>query len=93
MEGAENRDKRMSCTVNLLRFYREEVGRQEMFVRYVHKLCELHLPAEHYAEAAFALRLHADLLPWEEGEQGRLKEQLYLNMLHYFNRGKASFSA
>uniref|UniRef100_A0A224YZA8 Signaling protein n=1 Tax=Rhipicephalus zambeziensis TaxID=60191 RepID=A0A224YZA8_9ACAR len=88
MEGAENRDKRMSCTVNLLRFYREEVGRQEMFVRYVHKLCELHLPAEHYAEAAFALRLHADLLPWEEGEQGRLKEQLYLKMLHYFDRGK-----
>ncbi|KAH6928334.1 hypothetical protein HPB50_014410 [Hyalomma asiaticum] len=90
MEGAENRDKRMSCTVNLLRFYREEVGRQEMFVRYVHKLCELHLPAEHFAEAAFALRLHADLLPWEESEQGRLKEQLYLSMLHYFDRGKAS---
>ncbi|XP_077488994.1 dedicator of cytokinesis spg isoform X2 [Amblyomma americanum] len=88
LEGAENRDKRMSCTVNLLCFYREEAGRQEMFVRYVHKLCELHLPAEHFAEAAFALRLHADLLPWEDSGRGRLKEQLYLRMLHYFDRGK-----
>lgn len=88
MEGSENRDKRMSCIVNLLHFYREESSRRELFVRYVHKLCDLHVPAEHFAEAAFALRLHADLLPWEEGEQGRLKEELCLRMLLYFDRGK-----
>ncbi|GIY19723.1 dedicator of cytokinesis protein 3 [Caerostris extrusa] len=33
-----------------------------MYVRYIYKLCELHLPAENYTEAAFTLKLHSDLL-------------------------------
>lgn len=33
MQGDENRDKRMSCTVNLLNFYKNEINRKEMYLR------------------------------------------------------------
>lgn len=33
MQGEENRDKRMSCTVNLLNFYKNEINRKEMYLR------------------------------------------------------------
>lgn len=33
MQGDENRDKRMSCTVNLLNFYKNEIDRKEMYLR------------------------------------------------------------
>src|SRR5688500_1707316 len=29
MEGEENKDKRMSCTVNLLNFYKNDINRSE----------------------------------------------------------------
>lgn len=35
MQGDENRDKRMSCTVNLLNFYKNEIDRKEMYLRLV----------------------------------------------------------
>ena len=70
----------MSCIVNLLNFYKEGSGgggdskgggggdrgpnREEMFLRYVYKLHDLHLPAENFVEAAFTLKMHADLLGW-----------------------------
>lgn len=42
MQGDENRDKRMSCTVNLLNFYKNEIDRKEMYLRLVQyeKLCK-----------------------------------------------------
>lgn len=33
----ENRENRMSCTVNLLNFY-NEIGRKEMYIRYLNKV-------------------------------------------------------
>lgn len=33
-----------------------------VFHRYVNRLCELHIPAENFTEAGFALLLHAELL-------------------------------
>lgn len=33
MQGDENRDKRMSCTVNLLNFYKDEINRKELYVK------------------------------------------------------------
>jgi len=62
--GDSNRDQRMSCTVNLLNFYRSEKNRDEMFLRYVYKLHDLHVPVGNYTEAAFTLKLHADHLGW-----------------------------
>lgn len=64
LQGDENRDKRMSCTVNLLNFYRSEKNRAEMYLRYIYKLHDLHIPAGSYTEAAFTLKLHADDLTW-----------------------------
>lgn len=34
MQGEENRDKRMTCTVNLLNFYKNEINRKEMYLRF-----------------------------------------------------------
>jgi hypothetical protein len=71
----------MSCTVNLLNFYGSsgdsKQRRQEMYLRYVYKLHDLHIPPNgnttnsnslsthiNYTEAGFTLKLHADLLEW-----------------------------
>ncbi|TMW43088.1 hypothetical protein DOY81_011833 [Sarcophaga bullata] len=66
MQGEENRDKRMSCTVNLLNFYKNEINRKEMYLRYIYKLHALHLQAENYTEAGFTLKLYANMLSWGE---------------------------
>lgn len=66
MQGDENRDKRMSCTVNLLNFYKNEIDRKEMYLRYIYKLYDLHLQAENYTEAGFTLKLYADMLSWSK---------------------------
>ena len=46
--NSANLDKRMSCTVNLLNFYGtsgdSKQRRQEMYLRYVYKLHDLHIP-------------------------------------------------
>lgn len=65
MQGDENRDKRMSCTVNLLNFYKNVINRKEMYVRYIYKLYDLHLQAENYTEAGFTLKMYADMLNWD----------------------------
>ncbi|XP_046396689.1 dedicator of cytokinesis protein 3 [Ischnura elegans] len=110
IQGDENRDKRMSCTVNLLNFYKNEINRKEMYVRYIHKLHDLHLAAENFAEAGFTLQLYADQLEWTGASMGsamemgfnalppdarypgqpqwQRKEQLYHQIIHYFDRGK-----
>ncbi|XP_043244747.1 dedicator of cytokinesis protein 3-like [Amphibalanus amphitrite] len=99
MEGDENRDKRMSCTVNLLNFYKNEINRAEMYQRYIYKLHDLHVSAENYVEAAFALKLHADQLEWSTRVlhadlrfpvqcEWQRKEQLLNLMVDYLDRGK-----
>ncbi|GFT91558.1 dedicator of cytokinesis protein 3 [Trichonephila clavipes] len=99
MDGEENRDKRMSCTVNLLNFYKNEINRKEMYIRYIYKLCELHLPAENYTEAAFTLKLHADLLSfsnttlpadhrYNQQPEWQRRETLYHRIIDYFDKGK-----
>jgi len=66
LQGDENRDKRMSCTLNLLNFYKNEINRKEMYVRYIYKLHDLNLSAENFAEAGFTLLLHAQMLGWSD---------------------------
>lgn len=66
MQGDENQDKRMSCTVNLLNFYKNVINRKEMYLRYIYKLYDLHLQAENYTEAGFTLKLYADMLSWDK---------------------------
>ncbi|RWS13623.1 hypothetical protein B4U79_02826, partial [Dinothrombium tinctorium] len=98
----ENKENRMICIVNLLEFY-HRIGRQEMHIRYLYKLCDLHLECDNYTEAAYSLLLHAKLLSWSddplptqlknekypECETHReLKEKLYKDIIDYFDKGK-----
>lgn len=76
-----------------------------MYIRYVNKLCELHLDCDNYTEAAFTLQLHSKLLKWTDEKLSTflksnrhpeclthldLKEALYHDSIHYFDRGKVS---
>ncbi|XP_069488465.1 dedicator of cytokinesis protein 2-like [Ambystoma mexicanum] len=96
----ENKAYCMSCTVNLLNFYKE-IDRQAMYIRYLYKLKDLHVSYENYTEAAFTLLLHAKLLKWSDDPntahmqdrhhlhtQRQLKEALYHDIIEYFNKGK-----
>ncbi|XP_061941676.1 dedicator of cytokinesis protein 1 isoform X6 [Apis cerana] len=99
---AESQEHRMLCIVNLLEFY-SEINRKEMYIRYVNKLCELHLECDNYTEAAYSLKLHSQLLAWSDQllppllkshryllcqTHRELKEALYNDMIEYFDKGK-----
>ncbi|OCT83253.1 hypothetical protein XELAEV_18025790mg [Xenopus laevis] len=99
MKGEEPENKKLGCTVNLMNFYKSEINKEEMFMRYIHKLCDLHLQAESYTEAAFTLLLYWELLQWEERplreflnypaqSEWQRKEGLSRKIIHYFNKGK-----
>lgn len=98
----ENKENRMSCTVNVLNFYKE-IDREEMYIRYLYKLRDLHNECDNYTEAAYTLLLHAKLLKWSDepcaahltqrdgcqgNTQGQLKAQLYQQIINYFDKGK-----
>ncbi|XP_045514580.1 dedicator of cytokinesis protein 4 [Pieris brassicae] len=99
MQGAEHRDKRMSATVNLLNFYKNEIDRKEMYLRYVYKLHDLHIASDNFVEAGCTLLLYAETLSWDSDQVGvdsehpetpewKRKESLYNQVLQYFDRGK-----
>ncbi|XP_030369556.1 dedicator of cytokinesis protein 1 isoform X2 [Scaptodrosophila lebanonensis] len=98
----ESKENRMACTFSLLQFY-SEVNLKEMYIRYVYKLCALHMEFENYTEAAFTLKLHTELLLWNDTEltpqlqtdrhrhcrtHRELKEALYFDVIDYFDKGK-----
>nr|XP_021207510.2 dedicator of cytokinesis protein 3 isoform X1 [Bombyx mori] len=99
MQGAEHRDKRMAATVNLLNFYKNEIDRKEMYLRYVYKLHDLHIASDNFVEAGCTLLLYAETLSWDSDQTGvdsehpdtpewKRKEALYNQVLQYFDRGK-----
>jgi len=81
-----------------------DIKRQEMYIRYVNKLCSLHLECDDFAEAAYTLRLHSELLSWSNDPlppllrsplryptcdtHRQLKAALYHDIIDYFNKGK-----
>ncbi|XP_043925470.1 dedicator of cytokinesis protein 2 [Protopterus annectens] len=99
--GDESKGNRMSCTVNLLNFYKD-INREAMYIRYLYKLRDLHLESDNYTEAAYTLLLHTRLLKWSEEQcpshiiqnevqsqtQRQQKEHLYETILEYFDKGK-----
>lgn len=89
-------------TILLQNFY-NQINRKEMYIRYVNKLCELHLECDNFTEAAYTLRLHSKLLMWSNSEinfmlkssrypnfftHRELKEKIYYDMIDYFDKGK-----
>ncbi|KAJ8285850.1 hypothetical protein GJAV_G00031660 [Gymnothorax javanicus] len=98
----ESPEHRMSCTVNVLNFYKEK-KREDIYIRYLYKLRDLHLDCENYTEAAYTLLLHAELLEWcdkpcaphlipRDGShiwtQQELKERLFQEIICYLDKGK-----
>uniref|UniRef100_A0A8U7P426 Dedicator of cytokinesis 5 n=1 Tax=Corvus moneduloides TaxID=1196302 RepID=A0A8U7P426_CORMO len=98
----ESKENRMSCTVNVLNFYKEK-KREDIYIRYLYKLRDLHTDCENFTEAAYTLLLHAELLQWSEEpcvphllqrdtyyvySQQELKEKLYQEIISFFDRGK-----
>ncbi|KAM3867164.1 dedicator of cytokinesis protein 2-like [Diretmus argenteus] len=95
----DSRNNRMSCTVNLLNFYKDS-NREGMYIRYLYKLRDLHLDVDNYTEAAYTLLLHSRLLKWSDDvcspqfefhnsqTQRQSKETLYDTIIDYFDKGK-----
>uniref|UniRef100_A0A669DFT9 Dedicator of cytokinesis 4b n=1 Tax=Oreochromis niloticus TaxID=8128 RepID=A0A669DFT9_ORENI len=48
MKLGEVDGKKIGCTVSLLNFYKTELNKEEMYIRYIHKLYDLHLKAQNY---------------------------------------------
>ncbi|CAG7834015.1 unnamed protein product [Allacma fusca] len=82
---AENKGKKMNCINNLLTFYKN-VNLQQMYVKYVYKLNDLHVNAENYVEAGFTLLLHGDMIDFKH--EYEVKEQIHLQVIKYFDQGK-----
>uniref|UniRef100_A0AAY4E0L2 Dedicator of cytokinesis 4 n=1 Tax=Denticeps clupeoides TaxID=299321 RepID=A0AAY4E0L2_9TELE len=99
MKIGEADGKKMGCTANLLNFYKTELNKEEMYIRYIHKLYDLHFKAQNYTEAAYTLLLYDELLEWTERplrefltypmqSEWQRKECLHLTIIHNFDRGK-----
>uniref|UniRef100_A0A8C7W7B1 Dedicator of cytokinesis 3 n=1 Tax=Oncorhynchus mykiss TaxID=8022 RepID=A0A8C7W7B1_ONCMY len=43
MKGDEMENKKIGGSSNLMNFYKSEMNKEEMYIRYIHKLCDLHL--------------------------------------------------
>ena len=78
----------MSFFFTIQEFYKD-LGRLDMYIRNIHKLVKLHLLCSNYTEAGFTLLLHASLL--EVQSEGQRKEQIYLEIIEYLDKGKVVF--
>ena len=83
----------------LQNFYKDEINREEMYIRYVNKLFELHMVANNYTEAGLTLQLYAKLLNWSEQtlpkelrypsqKESMRKDMLYQEIINCFDKGK-----
>ncbi|KDQ21902.1 hypothetical protein BOTBODRAFT_169082 [Botryobasidium botryosum FD-172 SS1] len=105
-DGDEYQDDRVIATLRLLNFIRK-IGRDEIYIKYVHQLVNMHLQSQNYVEAALTLKLHSDLHDWNlssfvdplpelelpRQSQFARKETLCLLILDYLGKGKAWESA
>uniref|UniRef100_A0A3Q3DTZ1 Dedicator of cytokinesis 4b n=1 Tax=Hippocampus comes TaxID=109280 RepID=A0A3Q3DTZ1_HIPCM len=98
MKLGEVDGKKIGCTVSLLNFYKTELNKEEMYIRYIHKLYDLHLKAQNYT-ASYTLLLYDELLEWSDRplreflnypmqSEWQRKEFLHLTIVQNFDRGK-----
>lgn len=98
----ENKENCMSCIVNVLNFYKE-IEREEMYIRYLYKFCDLYKECDNYIEVVYILFFYVKFFKWLEDVcvvyfiqwdgyqvimQGQLKEQFYQEIIYYFDKGK-----
>ncbi|CAO3611450.1 unnamed protein product [Cunninghamella blakesleeana] len=101
-DDIEFTDERINATLKLMKFV-QVFERQDIYVKYVHELVNLHLISNNYVEAALTLRFHADLLEWDPyGEVEAIpelgfatespfsrKQSIYETMINYLDKGTA----
>ena len=83
--------------------YMKDMGREDIFIRYVHELAEVQAAQSHFTEAGLALQFHADLYEWDpkspvpqllnpsfpEQTAFERKESLYFAVIQHFEDAKA----
>ncbi|GCB74919.1 hypothetical protein scyTo_0018917 [Scyliorhinus torazame] len=74
-----SKENKMSCTVNVLTFYKEK-KREDIYIRYLYKLRDLH----HQSCAAHLI--HRE--DYQVLTNRELKEKLYQEIIHYCDKGK-----
>eukprot|EP01137_Pigoraptor_chileana_P029725 Opistho-2@15256 len=98
-EKEEYKDERSAVLLKLMRFFKES-NREDMYYKYVERLCELHVRCGNFTEAAFCLQLHAEHLNWSNEKlrgygkypsqaHRQRKELIYTDIINYFDKGKA----
>lgn len=82
-------------------FYKDNINREEMYIRYINKLFILHHDANNFVEAGLTLQLYAQLLRWTPDQlsanlgypsqkEWERKEELTLKVIECFDKGKVS---
>ncbi|KKK13141.1 hypothetical protein P175DRAFT_0165201 [Aspergillus ochraceoroseus IBT 24754] len=83
--------------------YMKDMGREDIFIRYVHELAQVQASAGNSTEAGLALQFHADLYDWDanrsvpelsnpafpEQTSFERKEALYFSIIQHFEDAKA----
>ncbi|KNG87964.1 putative dedicator of cytokinesis domain protein [Aspergillus nomiae NRRL 13137] len=83
--------------------YMKDMGREDIFIRYVHELAQLQAAAGNFTEAGLALQFHADLYEWDprrslpellnppfpEQTSFERKESLYFSIIQFFEDAKS----
>lgn len=100
-DNEEHRGERAACLFGMLTFY-QQLDRLDIYVRYVHKLVNVHVATNSFLEAAYTLTLHASLLEWSDSPvvhvslpssqnqtQRQMKMSLYSQIIDYCDRGQA----
>ena len=101
-EGDQFQEDRIISTLRLMTYIRQ-IGRSEIYVRYVNRLVSFHVALGHDTEAGLTLKLHADLHSWDPNSfvealpdldlprqtEFVRKEMLYMRILEHLSAGKA----
>lgn len=67
-EKPDWKDERATATYRLMQFVRH-LGRDELYIRFVHQLVSIYLESGDWLCAGLALKLHADMYDWKlDGE-------------------------
>ena len=99
IEKEDSKENQMSCIVNIYDFYKG-IEYDELYVKYLMKLCSLHEQCENWAEAASTLQQYSASLEWSERPlklewkkhpecktHRALKEKLCNDAIVYFEKG------
>ncbi|ORX96112.1 hypothetical protein K493DRAFT_337071 [Basidiobolus meristosporus CBS 931.73] len=99
---AQYEDERLMGTMKLLKFIKI-MNQDEIYIKYVHQLVDMHIQSQNFTEAGVTLKLHVDLLDWTSKNHLEAmaslglpsqttferKELLLTKILNYFNEGQA----